>query len=374
MPPSSRGSNGAQRLSAHGQRRQHDVGRERQRKRQQQEERKRSATIWAQDPLTLIITLVSYPVLIVAFALLHVGYYVTLKAQASLRFQQTVVQHLRTQQRPFVQRIIRGSNATERGRPSIEQACNECAQARLAIMPTMAHQAQGLRKMAAKAAGDRVRVLPRHVALALGAKPVRTRTLLARLMLQPFRSSDRIDTASQPGTGGTGMTSEADREQRQFALANLRAMLRYCSLVSVAELTVFDENGYLSGLLEGQHRETFVEDFVLDAARRPTDSENDRRSISTTRIHIDAIFRRPFQAVAPNGVAVSEGPVSIDSCETRQIRVNVLGPNEARAALVRVMTIVQQRTQGKAQVVKVDDNMIQNVLTGTYICLMTTSF
>ncbi|PWN38120.1 uncharacterized protein FA14DRAFT_177398 [Meira miltonrushii] len=312
------------------------------------------------DPMTLSIKLIVYPILFLALLLVHLVYYVSIKARASWRYQRSIIAFMRSDER--LNRTIKGKKAYKKEKARIEEQHELAAQVRLARMECM----------------GRTNV-PRHIALSIGPKPIRTSTLLLRAMKISARILSMRMTSWIPNKAKELYEQKANivaeaRQQEKYAWDNLEAALRNCALSGIRELSVYDIEGYLANRFSETQKEVIeqvwrlpqesIEDEELiegETAFLP--NGNSAQKLDRKHIQITATIYRPFRAPTLHDIyrRPSLTPHK-DGHHSVQVRINILGPEDGRQALAKAATILSKRQKKSSGPCKVGENQVRDVL------------
>lgn len=312
------------------------------------------------DPMTLSIKLIVYPILFLALLLVHLVYYLTIKARASWRYQRSIIQFMRSDERL---KTIKGKKAYKKETARIKEQHELAAQVRLARMECL----------------GRTNV-PRHIALSIGPKPIRTSILLLRAMkistksLRMRMTSWRPNKAKELYREKAKLVAEA-REQEKYAWDNLEAALRNCALSGIRELTVYDIEGYLANRFSETQKEIIEQEWTLphetiedeeliegDTVMLPNGNSAEKK-MDRKHIQITATIYRPFRAPTLHDIyrRPSLTPHK-DGNHSVQVRINILGPEDGRQALAKAASILSKRQRKSSGPCKVGEKEVRDVL------------
>lgn len=320
-------------------------------------QRRKSITKTYNDPMTLSIKLIIYPILFLALLLVHLVYYISIKARASWRYQRSIIEYMRSDERL---KTIKGKKALKKERARIQEQHELAAQVRLARLECL----------------GRINV-PRHIALSIGPKPVRTGSLL----LQAMKSSTRI-LSMRLTTWKPNMTKDSyeqkakkvaeAREQEKYAWDNLEAALRNCALSGIRELTVYDIDGFLANRFSETQKEVIEQEWKLPHESIEDEEliegasllhPNGAQKMDRKHIQITATIYRPFRAPTlheiyrrPSLTPHKEGHHSV------QVRLNILGPEDGRQAIAKAASILSKRQKKLNGICKVGEKQVRDVL------------
>jgi hypothetical protein len=307
------------------------------------------------DPITLSIKLIVYPILFLALLLVHLIYYLSIKARASWRYQRSIIEFMRSDERS---KTLKGKRAYIKERSRVEEQHELAAQVRLARMECM----------------GRINV-PRHIALSIGPKPTRTSTLLLRAMKISTRILSRRlfnwkpNKAKQLYEQKSKDVAEA-RKQEKYAWDNLEAALRNCALSGIRELTVYDIDGFLANRFSETQKEVIEQEWRLphesieDEELIEGDTNgNSPQKMDGKHIQITATIYRPFRAPTlhemyrrPSLTPHKDGHHSV------QVRINILGPEDGRQALAKAASILSKRQKNLTEPCKIGEKQVRDVL------------
>lgn len=267
------------------------------------------------DPLTTIVTLVAYPILLIALLLLHVLYHASFKARSSLRY---VTGHLRATQTEdgmmtSFSSLCRLSSMIER---RAERRLRLLTEAN-SMIDNHDHAV-----IALKATGrtEKIVRMPRHVGLAIGVKPMRWRTLLLRSILR----TPKIKRECRHGIA----------EQNAFILANLKTIVRCAEMTRIEQLTVFDTEGYLRECYTSGDLDHWIE----------------QEFASTTKIRVQVPFYEA--AIQDTSQSASRRHSPSQFC----ITLHVLGPDDAKQAIANAANaLLSTRRTGSVDVGTIED-------------------
>lgn len=307
------------------------------------------------DPITLSIKLIVYPILFLALLLVHLIYYLSIKVRASWRYQRSIIEYMRSDERS---KTLKGKRAYIKERTRVEEQHELAAQVRLARMECM----------------GRINV-PRHIALSIGPKPTRTSTLLLRAMKISIGILSRRFTNGKPNKAKEMYEKKSKdvaeaRKQEKYAWDNLEAALRNCALSGIRELTVYDIDGFLANRFSETQKEVIEQEWRLphesiedeDMIEGDTVG-NPAQKMDRKHIQITATIYRPFRAPTlhemyrrPSLTPHKDGHHSV------QVRINILGPEDGRQALAKAASILSKRQKKLTEICKIGEKQVRDVL------------
>lgn len=327
------------------------------------------------DPLSQAFLHIATPILLLLLTILHVIYYLCLRTFSWLRSR----------------------NNTKHQENTFPLGHERQAEKRLVAFGNLVRNRDSQQDVHHLKAGP---VSPQHIAIALGLKPVHTRTLLGRVFHKLIFGAV-LNGGRRPRSP---LHQAEDKEQVDYALDNAKAVLRYCAFAGVSELTLYDEFGYLRQALS-VHKSAALDQvcsvegydtgFVLENAtstqtdmapahndvpqgkphvdglgdiqtrsasghrpssptvgvcRRSSGDESGGLNTQNQRLQIQAVLRFPFEKTSiPNksttNKSTSNQNTANQSTANRlpqqvRIRVNVLGPQDAKEALARAANLI----------------------------------
>ena len=360
----------------------------------------------SRDPLTTLFSLALYPLFFGLFSILHIVYYLWLKLVASVQWQRYVYSQARQHPRQLFKRWTTGHGLQRAGILTAEEASED----RLLRRGNRV-RSQGRLVAVEGQTGSmkrQVSLAPRHLALVLAAKPVRTRVLLLRVLAAALRGNKRQVK---------GQSEEEERGQIKFAMDSVQTALRCCALTGVEEVSIYDEVGRVKrALAQAGQSEWILEwplshDWVGSVEEEtpsyefgtPRSDSFSSSTVATPRSFSSALDATPSLSKEPSSVSLLDGlceridedpflsapprlrlcarlhwpasglvppkkvgaPIrsrlsSHDSVSHAQIKVNLLDAEDAKGALARAAsTIAARRERPRVVEVKTIEGVLQ---------------
>lgn len=314
------------------------------------------------DPMTLLIQFIVYPILFLALLLIHLIYYLSIKARSSWRYQRSIIEFMRDNGEGS--RMIKGGKAYRKEKIRIKEQHELAAQVRLARMEST----------------GRINV-PRHIALSIGPKPIRTTTLILGAMKNCMRVVKMKVFGWKPNKLKEMQEQKVKnvieaRDQERYAWNNLEASLRNCALSGIRELTVYDSNGFLANRFSETQKEVIEQEWKIphesiddeeliegDPIQRL--NKEDEQKMDKKHIQITATIYRPFRAPILHDLyrRPSFTPPQKEGQHSVQVRINILGPEDGREALAKAAKILSKRQKKIGEgYCKVEENQVRTVL------------
>jgi len=197
-----------------------------------------------------------YPILFLLFAILHIVYDCFLKLIANIKWQRHIYSEVKRRPRQVLLHSWRsGLGLKVAGINTAERASEERLLMRGNIVRTVGRLVSSDKsEIAFGKAMKQKALIPRHLALVMAEKPEKTRHLMYRAFKQAlFGRSKEISRQSQEE-----QHDRREREQTEYAIENVKALLQCGAFTGVEEVSIYDEAGRIKRALAGR-REWILE-------------------------------------------------------------------------------------------------------------------
>jgi hypothetical protein len=201
------------------------------------------------DPLTTIIIILVYPILFLLFAILHIFYDCFLKLIANIKWQRHIYSEVRRRPRQVLLHSWRsGLGIKVAGTYTAERASEERLLMRGNIVRTVGRLISSDKSEIAFGKLMKQKALaPRHLALVVAEKPVKTRYLIYRAFKGALLGRDDKTTRQRQEE----QHDRREREQSEYAIDSAKTLLQCCAFTGVEEVSIYDEAGRIKRALSG---------------------------------------------------------------------------------------------------------------------------